>query len=121
MGEADSLRLQLADKKRQLARLAALAKLMGAPESPPGMYYWPNAKEQRDLEIKSIEALHKHMKTEIERLQGVIPKPEGADAEAKPESKAPVPGSQLDEAPSDKIPDDEPPEQESQWRKVGPS
>lgn len=116
--EADTLRLQLADKKRQLARLAALAKLMGAPESPPGMYYWPNAKEQRDLEIKSADALHKHMKTEIERLQGVIPKPEGADAETKPESTAPVPGSQLDEAPSDKIPDDEPPEQESQWRKV---
>jgi chromosome segregation ATPase len=117
-GEANKLKVELADKKKQLARLAALAKLMGAPESPPGMYYWPNAQEQRDLEIKSASALHKHMKDNIERLQGVLPQPQSADTEVKPESTIPVPGSQLDEAPSEDIPDDEPPDQASQWQKV---
>jgi chromosome segregation ATPase len=67
----DELTLDLNEKKRKLERLHALAETIGAPESPPGMYYWPNAEEQKALAIKSRNGLTSHMSSHIKRLQGL--------------------------------------------------
>lgn len=78
---------ELARKKRELERLHALAKLVGAPESPPGMYYWPNAEEQRDLEKQSVQGLNDHMSENIARLQVIRKDKQTADS--APASQAP--------------------------------
>merc|ERR1712070_1069892 len=59
------------EKKKKLERLHALAETAGAPQSPPGMYYWPTAEEQKALAVKSENGLKAHMDENIKRLQGV--------------------------------------------------
>merc|ERR1712072_522840 len=119
----DELTVELNTKKRKLERLHSLAETVGAPESPPGMYYWPTAEEQKTLAIKATKALTSHMGTHIKQLQGI---------EHSPSAEGNETISQLDA--SEETPELEPSDQaatgesgesaatdpavESQWSKV---